>query len=281
MDNITKKQHYVPQFYLRQFVDEDGLLHCYRKSDCKQFPAHTDDICFKKYGYEVKAPFGNNEFLLPNEIENMFRTLEGEFDSVLKNVVKKCMLNSSGTGLICLSHEKEILASMVANFIARNFLAVNYFVDANVTENLLQNNQEVKDIDKLLRELNMGDAKPFLELAQKITFLNPSEEGVTKYIIDELLTMNTTFFVSKEMNFVTSDCPVAYNCDADEIFMARLPLNPQVTVIYSKSDNAKKFENRARLLDARFIEKLNREYINWDVARMVIAKLEKDIQILI
>lgn len=281
MNNITKKQHFVPQFYLRQFVDRDGFLHCYRKSDSKQFPAHTNDICFKEYGYEVKAPFGNSNFLLPNEIENMFGSLEGEYDLVLKNVVENCLLNSGGKALICSSYEKEILASMVANFIARNFLAVNDFVDGNITRDLLENNQEVKDIDNLLRELTLGDAKPFLELAQKIMFLNPSEEGVTKYIIDELLRMNATFFVSKEMNFVTSDCPVAYNCDADEIFMARLPLNSQVIVIYSKSDNAKKFRNRARLLDPRFVKKLNRDYIDWGVAQMVIAKSKDDIALLI
>ena len=83
------------------------------------------------------------------------------------------------------------------------------------------------------------------------------------------------------MNFVTADCPVGYNCSTEEIFMARIPLNPQVTMVYSNSDNSKMFRNRARLLDVRFVEKLNRDYVNWDVAQMVIAKKEKDMQFLI
>ena len=211
----------------------------------------------------------------------MFRTLEGEYDSVLKNVVKKCLLNSCGKALICSSYEKEVLASMTSNFIARNFLAVESFVDEDATDDLLKNDEEIKNIDKLLREMNMGDVKPFLELAQKIVFFNPSIEGLTKSIIDNLLKMNVSFFVSDMMNFVTADCPVGYNCSTEEIFMARIPLNPQVTMVYSNSDNSKMFRNRARLLDVRFVEKLNRDYVNWDVAQMVIAKKEKDMQFLI
>ena len=127
--NITKRQHFVPQFYLKQFTDAEGYLYCYRKTNKNIFHARPYDICFKKYGYEVKRAVSGQEFLLPNEIEKMFCSLEREYSSILQNVVNKSLLNSNGTTLICTSKEKEILASMVANFITRNFLAIDSFVD--------------------------------------------------------------------------------------------------------------------------------------------------------
>ena len=87
MSNFTRWQHYVPQFYLRQFIDEDKFVHCFRKANGKTFPAHTDDICFKEYGYEVNTTFEKTKFLMPNEIENMFRALENEYNQVLKSSI--------------------------------------------------------------------------------------------------------------------------------------------------------------------------------------------------
>ena len=280
-DNITRRQHFVPQFYLNQFVDETGLLNCYRKRDGKRFRAHAKDICFKEYGYEVEYSLGNNKFLLPNEIEMMFCSLEGEYSSVLRSVVGKCLLNANGMALICTSREKEVLASMVANFLTRNFEVVDTFVDENTTQELLNTNQEISDIDNMLRELKLGDAKPFLELAQKKLFLCPTEEGVTKNIIGSLMKMNLTFFVTNTLKFVTSDCPVGYNCSADELIMTRIPLSTEVMAVYSSSEVSRSFRNRARLIEKRFVKKLNRDYIDWDVSRMIIARSQDDISLLL
>ena len=243
MSNLTRWQHYVPQFYLRQFIDEDKFVHCFRKANGKTFPAHTDDICFKEYGYEVNTTFEKTKFLMPNEIENMFRALENEYNQVLKSAVGKCLVNPNGTSLICTTYEKKVLASMVSNFLVRNFLAVENHVDDRITQNLLHNNEEVRDIDNLLRELGLGDAKPLLELAQKKLFFDPDEDGTAKYIIDELLKMNLSFFISDSRNFVTSDCPVGYNCSSDELFMARIPLSPHVMAVYSNSEISRHVAN--------------------------------------
>lgn len=280
-DNITRRQHFVPQFYLNQFVDETGLLNCYRKRDGKRFPAHAKDICFKEYGYEVEYSLENHKFLLPNEIEKMFCSLEGEYSSVLRSVVGKCLLNANGMALICTSREKEVLASMVANFLTRNFEVVDTFVDENTTQELLNTNQEIADIDNMLRELKLGDAKPFLELAQKKLFLCPTEEGVTKSIIGSLMKMNVTFFVTNTLKFVTSDCPVGYNCSADELIMTRIPLSTEVMAVYSSSEASRPFRNRARLIEKRFVKKLNRDYIDWDVSRMIVARSQDDISLLL
>ena len=277
MSNITKRQHFVPQFYLKQFTDKNERLHCYKIADGKHFHAHPNDVCFKEYGYEVESPIPNQKFLLPNEIKKMFCSLEGEYSLALQSIVNKCSQNSNGISLICSPKEKEVFASMVSNFISRNFLAVDSFVDDETTQDLLDNNQEVIEIDTLLRELKFGDAKPFVELAQKKLFLSPTEDGVAKSIIDSLLKMNLSFFVTNTENFITSDCPVGYNCTPDKLLMARIPLSTKVMAVYSSSERSRQFRNRALLIERRFVEKLNRDYLNWGVPQMLIAKSKKDI----
>ena len=236
---------------------------------------------FKEYGYEVESLIPNQKFLLPNEIEKMFCSLEGEYSLVLQSIVNKCLQNSNGISLICSSKEKEVFASMVSNFISRNFLAVDSFVDDKTTQDLLDNNQEVIEIDNLLRELKIGDAKPLVELAQKKLFLSPTEDGVAKSIMDSLLKMNLSFFVTDTENFITSDCPVGYNCTPNELLMARIPLSTKVMAVYSSSDISRQFRNRARLIERRFVKKLNRDYLNWGIPKMLIAKSKKDISSLI
>lgn len=277
MENITKRQHYVPQFYLRKFVDENGELHCYNIKSNKWFRAHPKDICFKDFGYETRSTSINREILAPNEIEKMFRSLENEYSPVLTRIIRKCELNSSGQGLICTSTEKEVLASMISNFLARNFHAVDSFTDQEVARALIDSNDEIGAIDALLREMKMGDAMPLIELAQKRIFLSPNENGVAQSIIENLLKMNVSFFVSDRIRFITSDCPVGYNCNSDEFFMVRMPLSPYVTVVYSNSEISKQFRNRARLIEERFVKILNRDYMAWGIPNLIIAKDTEDI----
>lgn len=37
-------QHYVPQFYLREFADENGIIYCYRKDEDRKFPLSRENI---------------------------------------------------------------------------------------------------------------------------------------------------------------------------------------------------------------------------------------------
>ena len=281
---IKKNQHYVPQFYLRQFTDNNNYLYCYNKHSQKRFPAHTADICFVKFGYETVLPepsqFGN-QFLLPNEIENMFGPMENEYNQMLSQVAQKCVLNCNGKTLICSSLEKEILASMVANFIVRNPNAVNNDPDCAEIDTIIETNEQIKSIDDLLREMKLGTAKPFVELAQKKIFFDPQQDGVTKHIIDELLGMNLSFFVADNLDFITSDCPVGYNCTEEKMLMARIPLSSKVTAVYSRSLNAKQVRNRACKLEDHFVSKLNQDYLNWPIPQLIISNADSNIDLLL
>ncbi|WP_026513604.1 DUF4238 domain-containing protein [Butyrivibrio sp. LB2008] len=100
-ENFTKNQHYIPQVYLRGFSPEYKPL---RKSKLKS-SAYTiyayairsekqlkkavpiDDICQKKYFYEMKDDDG--KFLNPNWIEKGFKCLEDMFSDYRYKLEKK------------------------------------------------------------------------------------------------------------------------------------------------------------------------------------------------
>ena len=76
---ISKRHHYVPQFYLRYFVDADGLLHVYDKADQTrrlQTPRNTT-VQNKFYGYSDRA--GKYD----DEIERSLAELESKAKGVL------------------------------------------------------------------------------------------------------------------------------------------------------------------------------------------------------
>jgi len=128
--------------------------------------------------------------------------------------------------------------------------------------------------------MNLGNIRPLVELSQQKIFLSPTEDGITKKITGNLLNLNLSFFVTKSRNFVTSDCPVGYNCSTEEFFMARIPLTPRITAVYSNSEFSRQFKNKSLLIEDRFVKKINQDYFNWDIPQLIIAKSKDDIQML-
>ena len=50
----TKKQHYVPQFYLKNFSDESLQLYVLNKNIKKIYKSSVRDICSRNNLYEIK-----------------------------------------------------------------------------------------------------------------------------------------------------------------------------------------------------------------------------------
>ena len=54
MELKTIKQHYVPQFYLRNFEDKRHKLYVYNRQKDKFIESRTKDICREKCLYETQ-----------------------------------------------------------------------------------------------------------------------------------------------------------------------------------------------------------------------------------
>lgn len=70
----TKQQHYVPQFYLRNFADANGRLFAYDKSEDCSFPTNVRDIAGQRYFYDL--PELDQASGISQTIEKHFQKIE-------------------------------------------------------------------------------------------------------------------------------------------------------------------------------------------------------------
>lgn len=55
----TKREDYVPQFYLKRFENDDGFLRIYDKVDNEIFKRNSENICCERFMYETKWESAN------------------------------------------------------------------------------------------------------------------------------------------------------------------------------------------------------------------------------
>lgn len=58
--SLTKKQHYVPQFYLRRFANKKSQVNVYDKFNQKSFRANVKDVASANYFYDLSADIIEN-----------------------------------------------------------------------------------------------------------------------------------------------------------------------------------------------------------------------------
>ena len=91
-NQITRRQHYVPRAYLKNFAISDlKAIKVYAAfNDDKNIKAISiDDICCHSYLYEQIAVDSESEervFVAPNEIENSFIEIEGKYAAIISKL---------------------------------------------------------------------------------------------------------------------------------------------------------------------------------------------------
>lgn len=86
---ITKNQHYIPQFYFREFSASDkGIYrHSIQMPNEKPVFVSIRDECAEKYLYEKLSEDG--KLLEPNKLENVFCQFETDFSNAIKSIKRK------------------------------------------------------------------------------------------------------------------------------------------------------------------------------------------------
>lgn len=171
------RQHYVPQFYLHGFIDEENkenTLFCVHKKG-QEHIAHTEDICFLKNGYEIswgenKPPFAQ-KYILQGDIDSFFKKREDVFSPNLRKIISKCKSNIGKTAFICTSEELKTLCEMIVDFIVRSPALFNEGAFHKDKERI-KNTCEIKTIEKemiqcgltnMIHALNMRKNSIFME----------------------------------------------------------------------------------------------------------------------
>lgn len=116
-ENTPKKQHYVPQYYLRRFSDDGCSLWVFNRKAGRTYKSRAEDVCERNYHYEMEARCQRSwhgRHLLPGKIEKKLSEIEGEQALLLREIDAQL-----DAGRI---HEKErrALLWLVGHLIARH-----------------------------------------------------------------------------------------------------------------------------------------------------------------
>ena len=276
---MTKKQHYLPQFYLDNFTNNKGKLWIYDQLKRNIFTSSPRDIACENYLYETRWENANpdlGDFVLPNQIEKKFAEQEGRYSKLLKRIVSICTNTQNKKALICNREEKEILASFISNIYLRNPWSMRQ-ADLDCVTDGIMDVKEIKDIDKMLQLMEFGGMESLVKCASKMVWLDENFNGsVQQEAKRDLLGVKFCIMIAEKGQFITSSYPVL--CGINEMSVEEdkviyCPLHPKIALLYSDT-LPRKSKNRMVLMSEDAINCCNARYfkLGKEQLRFVYAK---------
>ena len=264
----TKKEHYVPQFYLSQFVGNDNKLTIYNFRIRKLFEMQPNNFACENYLYETKLLDVNPElgkYFLENHIEKIFCNYEGEFAELLRVIIRVCIANQNPNALILRKEEKKLLYRFVVNMIVRHPDNMQ-ILGLNTISDDMKKSDEIRFLQEMSNEMGIGGIEPFVIAAQKKAFLTEEiANSFPEQCINEIKTLPFIFFYAKKGEFITSDSPVCLG--DDPIILEKnqtsiyFPLSPKVAVIFGEYKQFKNKSNRMIIITEDFVDEFNKKFM--------------------
>ncbi len=284
---MKKRQHYVPQFYLRNFEDGRNKLHVYNRKKDRFFMSQVKDICREKYLYETQwenAALFLGEYVLPNEIEDDFSRQENEYNVLLKRIISICSDPVNKNALICRHEQKEGIALFAANMLLRNPWSMMQFGVDDIPKEVMENS-EIYGINQMLKAMNFVGVESLIKHANKKVLLDHKlngEENMPTLVANDLKKMDMCFLVTQNFSFVTSSFPVIFEFYDTEDGIVHLkylfiPLCPKVGLQYSIDSKIKCPRNRQVHIPDEAVLEINRLFLKKDSNQIqyIISHSEK------
>lgn len=262
------REHYVPQFYLNQFTDDNGLLNIYNVDHKKFYTQIPPNVCFKKKLYETEWENVNSKlskYVLPNSIENIFCEYEGEFAQLLKTIIRVCTYNQNLNALILHSKEKEILLRFVVNLMLRNPINMDSLALSEVPEEE-KNSDGMLVFRNIMNEMGLGGADSIYLAAQKKAMLTYEIEGsLPQVYVERLGKICFTFYYAQDSEFITSDIPVCFGDDCtildEDKTCLYLALSPKIAVLFGNYNVPKRVKNRMVKVKSEYVDLFNEQIV--------------------
>lgn len=260
----TKRQHYVPQFYLKRFADDKGFLHIYDIANDKIFKSAPKDFAFEDYLYEIeyqKTPVTGERYVLLNHIEDIFAKYEAEFADLLHVLDKVCTPKQNPFALICKSEEKKILCRFIVNLIFRNPYTMTA-LELHTVPKELNNSEDLIYIREIINTLKLGDTESIVLAAQlKGAITEEYDNNDVWRLVTSINRLNYVFMYAKNKEFLTSTFPVNIGVDNSILYKDKtcvyLALSPRLSVMFGDFQDSKEKRNRLAFVDDEIVEYLN------------------------
>ena len=192
MTHITKRQHYVPDFYLRQWADASDRITCHDLQEVSTFCGDPVNALAQGYFYEEDPTNPDNR------IEKILSAMEGAVSPTFRKL--SSLLSCTAAETRAQAHE---LQRLITNEDADNLSTFAAYQYMRVPGAMAQK----------AYELQPSEVPEFaLEHA-----LNPGRfvEAGYNYVVDRFREMRMHIFVSPGREFITSDWPCFDTKDSD------------------------------------------------------------------
>ena len=117
----NRKQHYLPQCYLKNFSPNNKNIFIYDKIERKPFRNTVEKVAYKDYFYELPEKYFENISEIPfgtqfYEKEFFANNIENQYNIILKKIINKgnLWLEDKIINKIITQTEKEIFAQLIA-----------------------------------------------------------------------------------------------------------------------------------------------------------------------
>ncbi|MDY6228037.1 MAG: DUF4238 domain-containing protein [Clostridium sp.] len=283
--NKTKKEHYVPRFYLRRFAlteasnsanDKKSKFIVYDKENKKSYLSSVYDCACENYFYDLDNPKDKDNKKI---VEEWFAEIEESFSKILSRLINICIQKENLYGaLITNKNERyelsyylvmQLLRTKKFRQIGKNFygpILKTRLRCFNEYSKMYLNQEDTVDINKI--EIN------YKNIHLKTLFDN----NIINLMIDFIVNSYWTFgYNATKVPFITSDNPVCRIPYLNEInsklnmssfigpyFQMYFPLSPQVVLCIYREESilykkvGKEFNNRLVNMDKeKLIDSIN------------------------
>ena len=261
---ITRKQHYVPKAYLKNFSvsnQKSEQVYVVFANDENAKMVSIDNICCRSYLYDqiaIDPDSKTHVFAAPNEIENSFIELEGEYATIISKI-KNALRDSDEFELARVEIDK--LRQFMSSLLFRNPVFVhlsNYIIDTQY-KNDPQHIKHVKDI--------FPDVPQNVYLSMLVNeFLKmniaPDVGLFPRALAETMKESQLCIFKAKGSVFVTSDMPVVNiygEKDGIEYDLLGMPITPELFLAFV--DTVQRVP-RIIIIDDNSVKRMNSKQIN-------------------
>lgn len=273
---MTRKQHWVPQFYLRHFADSSGRLYAYSKSSGDFYRTKTENVCSKRDLYEVKhsdiKADSDDRYYAQNFIEARLSEDESRI-SVPYTQLLRCCRDATLEG-DTFRRGRQAVCELASNLIVRHPVAMQGDRrKAREESSLLQVNGVLTEEDRALLDYSgwNGDHKALAELSVTATLLF-SEDGSAPANRIYKAFLEKQFCVLEApigSGFITTSMPMFIIGPEDDSYVfdfAYMPLSNKYAALFTTDSSLESFYR----LNVPHIELMNRLLLlncrHWDVA---------------
>lgn len=272
------QQHFVPVFYLKNFMSRNGKVCVYDRSESVYFECSPKQICQERFLYETKwrnASDALGDYVLFNRIEKSFMDLEGEYATVVNMALS---IKDDRKLVEYIKENRTVFMELATNLYSRNPFIMRSLMDY-YNKNVKGDPKIEKNVQDIFNQYNLGSAESMLEYSYKESSFRTDIEGSPANIfMTRIKDMFVSVIKSSGYPFITSSFPVILStivgkpprADGRIVF---LPISSYCGLLYSNYMLDNRSNKEVGYCHNDFVSFINSAYLDLPIeqSRFVLA----------